>query len=89
MKRTMIQRQVHALSEDLREISQGLEEEEKAAQRGAKENKERGGGGALPYLATPLADIKQSLEFVQERLTATISALGVATISLPPPKIEP
>ena len=76
MKRTMIQRQVSALSEDLREISEVLEREEAAAKRGAKENKERGGGGgALPYLVTPLADIKQSLEFVEERLRSTINVI--------------
>ena len=83
MKRTMIQRQVRALAEDLREISEVLEQEEAAAERVSKENKERGGGAPLPYLATPLGYIKQELEFVQERLTATINALGVSFSPLP------
>ena len=84
MKRTMIQRQVGALSEDLREISEALEREEADAERVAKENKERGEGSpSLPYLATPFAQIKQSLEFIEERLRSTISALGVATTSSP------
>jgi hypothetical protein len=80
MKRTMIQRQVLALSEDLAEISLMLEEEEMEAQRVAKENVERHKKGepVAGYPATPLDAIKQTLEFVEDRLASTIGFLGGA-----------
>ena len=80
MTRTMMQRQIQALSQDLAEISHGLEEEEREAQRVAKENVERHEQGQplAGYAATPLGAIKQDLEFVEERLASTIKALGVS-----------
>lgn len=80
MKRTMIQRQVQALSEDLGEISQALEEAERAAREAEKENEERikKGEPLAPYLALRRGKIKQELEFVQERLTSTIKVIGLA-----------
>jgi len=80
MKRTMIQRQVLALSEDLAEISLMLEEEEREAQRVAEENKERKKRGepVAGYPVIPLGDIRQMLGFVQERLESTINVIKVA-----------
>jgi len=77
MKRTIIQRQVQALSEDLGEISQTLQEEEREAQRWDKENEERKKSGEplAPYLRSRRGEIRQSLEFVQERLASTIKVL--------------
>lgn len=86
MKRTMIQRQVWALSVDLLEISEALRREEADARMVAKRNiirREKGEGEPLPYLVTPLGYIKQELEFVDERLRSTISALGVSFSPLP------
>lgn len=70
MKRTMLQRQVLALSEDLREISEMLEQEEAEARRVANEN-----DPSAPYRAVRKGEIKRLLEFVEERLSITIKAL--------------
>lgn len=80
MKRTIIQRQVQVLSEDLEEISQGLEEEEREARKVEKENEERKKGGQplAPYWASRRGETRQSLEFVQERLASTIKAIELA-----------
>ena len=84
MKRTMIQRQMWALSVDLLEINEALRREEADARIVAKRNEERGEGEPpIPYLAIPLAHIKQELEYIQERLASTINALGVSFSSLP------
>ena len=87
MKRTIIQRQVQALSEDLLEISQTLQEEVRIAREVAKENKERIKKGELPapYLALRRGEIKQELEFVQERLASTIKVIGLAEATSPEP----
>jgi len=78
MKRTMIQRQVLALSEDLAEISLALKEEEEEAQRIAKDNEERIKKGKplapVSYRVTE-GELTQSLQFVQERLESTIRAI--------------
>ena len=80
MKRTMIQRQVLALSEDLAEISLMLEQEEREAQRVAEENEERRKRGepVAGYLVIPPDDIRQMLEFVEDRLHSTINVIKVA-----------
>jgi len=80
MKRTMIQRQVLALSEDLAEISLMLEEEEEEAQRVAKENEawKKRGEPVAGYAVMPLGDIRQMLEFVEDRLHSTINVTKVA-----------
>lgn len=77
MKRTMLQRQVQALSEDLREISEMLEQEEAEARRVAKENEERSERGEPPalYRVVRRGEIKRLLEFIEERLSSTIKAL--------------
>ena len=76
MKRTMIQRQVLALSEDLAEISQMLEEEEREAQSVAKENEaRRKRGEPLAPLRATVPITKQMLEFVEERLRSTINVI--------------
>ena len=85
MKRTMIQRQVWALSVDLLEISEALRQEEADARIVAKRNilLRHEDKPTLPSMATPLGYIKKELEFVQERLSSTISALGVSFSPLP------
>ena len=87
----MIQRQVLALSEDLAEISQMLEEEEREAQSVAKENEaRRKRGEPLAPLRSSTPITKQMLEFVEERLRSTINALSHAVICFPPgPEIKP
>ncbi|GAI97737.1 unnamed protein product [marine sediment metagenome] len=79
MKRTILQRQVQVLSEDLREISEMLGEEEAEATKVAKENEERSKRGEplAPYRAMRRGEIKRLLEFVEERLSNTIKVLGL------------
>lgn len=77
MKRTILQRQVQALSEDLREIGEMLEEEEAEVRKVAEENKERSerDGPLAPYRTMRRGQIKRLLEFVEGRLSNTIKAL--------------
>jgi len=75
IQRTMLQREISALAQDLAEIAARLEKEEQEATEAIKRSTKDLARG---YSMTPLTDIKEQLEFIHSRLTTTLNAVSCA-----------